>query len=316
MGGAGTFAALGARLFSPPPLSKRVAWIVDAGSDFPSSMIPIINNWETSVLLRNDSLRLTTRGRNRYDAAQHRDFEYITPKLTIDITDLQHQHAMLLSKSFHLICSPLRCISLVTRLLDARKQINPLAPKPLIVWEPVPDSCIPSELLNLTNCLPYVNICSPNHTELLSLISGPSQVDPNEISFDPTAIEAACDQLLAAMPLQNYAFVVRSGANGYPPAQRTRVIDPTGAGNSFLGALAVGLARGLDLEEAICWGCVASSFVVEQVGVPTLSSPDSSGNKMNITIQDGGVEELWNGESVQERLNTYLSRVRDSKTHG
>lgn len=445
MGGAGTFAALGARLFSPPPLSKRVAWIVDAGSDFPSSMIPIINNWETSVLLRNDSLRLTTRGRNRYDAAQHRDFEYITPKLTIDITDLQHQHAMLLSKSFHLICSPLRCISLVTRLLDARKQINPLAPKPLIVWEPVPDSCIPSELLNLTNCLPYVNICSPNHTELLSLISGPSQVDPNEISFDPTAIEAACDQLLAAMPLQNYAFVVRSGANGvyiaknggrsrrpsrrpspsgrarqrrpanharggltpetdmealfagfdaefdrgplpidpgtslwlpayyepdktqknthyskiseanngedliqtqdvggiipeaptpiepntsrnpfsrivpifqYPPAQRTRVIDPTGAGNSFLGALAVGLARDLDLEEAICWGCVASSFVVEQVGVPTLSSPDSSGNKMNITIQDGGVEELWNGESVQERLNTYLSRVRDSKTHG
>jgi hypothetical protein len=38
MGGAGTFSAIGARLFSPPPRSKSVGWIIDAGTDFPDEL--------------------------------------------------------------------------------------------------------------------------------------------------------------------------------------------------------------------------------------------------------------------------------------
>ncbi|KAI1004351.1 hypothetical protein K3495_g3860 [Podosphaera aphanis] len=452
-GGAGSYAALGARLFSAPPLSKRISWIVDVGSDFPPSLIPLIRNWKTSVILRVNSSRLTTRGWNGYDSAQNRVFKYMTPKIRLEVADLEQNPRLLLSKSFHLICSPSRCISLVSKLLHARKKLSPFTPKPLIIWEPAPDFCIPSELLNLTNCLPYVDICSPNHHELLKLLGDSRSISsdpgPNE-PFDPVAIEAACEQLLAAMPLQTFALVVRCGAHGAyvaknggrsrrpsrrpspsgrlrqkrpanharggltpdtdmealfagfdaefdrgpflidpgtslwlpayfnpddkdsdknatkaieekiekyyietpkiknivyeaptpveattptksptydslimeaedPTQSRSPIVDPTGAGNSFLGALSIALARGKSLEEAVCWGNIAASFVVEQVGVPVLAESDGcsteSLDRPTETAIMGDEEERWNGQSVWQRLDSYLERVRSPATH-
>lgn len=84
----------------------------------------------------------------------------------------------------------------------------------------------------------------------------------------------------------------------FGPAQTRRVVDPTGGGNGFLGGLAVGLARGQEVVEACAWGSVAASFCIEQVGVPVLTSP----------MDDKGVE-LWNGESVMERLATYEAKL-------
>lgn len=112
-----------------------------------------------------------------------------------------------------MVCSPARCINLTTSILRARKTINPSAPKPLIIWEPVPDLCRPSELLNTTNALPYVDVCSPNHSELLALMG-------DNLSLPPTdervvkAVERACEQLLSSMPLQSYALVIRCGEKG------------------------------------------------------------------------------------------------------
>ncbi|TQS36859.1 hypothetical protein Golomagni_02682 [Golovinomyces magnicellulatus] len=429
LGGAGTYAAVGARLFSPPPLSKRICWVVDAGSDFPSTLTSLIQSWETSVLLRKNPSRLTTRGINTYDTNEKRDFKYSTPKLRIDVSDIEGHPALLLSKSFHLICSPSRCISMVTNLLEARKRLCPLTPKPIIVWEPIPDSCVSSELLNLTNCLSYIDICSPNHNELLNFFSESStdhsDADPSNESLDTDAIEVACEQLLAAMPLQTYALVIRCGKYGVylaknggrsrrpslsrrarkkRPANHARggltpdvdmtelfagfdadadrgpisidpgtslwlpayfenqktgksreisgvkstvgsgststinedsilvensisiqdsswVVDPTGAGNSFLGALTVALAREKVLEEAVCWGSVAASFIVEQIGTPLCTKLDkvqdvmsNDGNKhVNPTGSVEAVEETWNSESVPERLEKYLRRVRRGK---
>lgn len=331
----------------------------------------------------------------------------------------------------------------MTNLLHARKRHFPHSPKPIIVWEPVPDLCIPSELLNLTNCLPYIDICSPNCSELLNFISEPLPLDANSNNnsenFDAIAIEAACEQLLAAMPLQTYALVIRCGAYGAyiaknggrsrrpsrrpSPSGRTRqkrpanharggltpdtdiealfagfdaefdrgplpidpgtslwvpayfrtcgvnnvlegsrkftvkkmglrikndeikaptgvvssidttcedssnidessrILDPTGAGNSFLGALTVALARGKTLEEAVCWGSVAASFVVEQIGVPVCSTFIASEREKfedwatnNLNNGNHEQKELWNGDSVLERLDKFLERVQIGKT--
>lgn len=46
--------------------------------------------------------------------------------------------------------------------------------------------------------------------------------------------------------------------------------------------------------EAGKYGAVASSFVVEQVGLPTLKG--------------GNVREFWNGESAEHRLEEYKKR--------
>ncbi|KAL6881623.1 Ribokinase-like protein [Trichoderma longibrachiatum] len=216
LGGAGSYAALGARLFSPPPLSSTVGWIVDQGSDFPPAVTALIDSWGTGAVMRHDADRLTTRGWNGYGgggAGDKRDFKYLTPKKRITTADLPPN--LLQSKSFHLICSPTRCQELVTSIIARRKEAAPpeTYTKPVFVWEPVPDLCTPDELLNLTNTLPLVDVCSPNHSELAGFM-GDDGLDPVTGDISTRAIERACEQLLDSMPLQSFAIVVRAAHKG------------------------------------------------------------------------------------------------------
>ncbi|KAI3399706.1 hypothetical protein diail_6055 [Diaporthe ilicicola] len=393
LGGAGSYAALGARLFSPAPLqSKTVGWVVDQGSDFPPAITTLIDSWDTAALVRHDPDRLTTRGWNGYvDENETRAFKYTTPKKRLVASDLSGS-PLLQSRTFHIICSPSRCRELVTELLTLRKDEAPPEDndgrggysRPMIIWEPVPDLCTPDELLNLTNCLPLVDVCSPNHSELAGFM-GDTGIDPETGDISTVAVEQACEQLLGSMPLSSFTLVIRAGEKGcyiaknggrknskksgskrrkkvhaahgglqpdtdmmslfagllqksssdepgdgdrddgetatfsfiqdedeveidpgldrWIPAFFTRddaaadrVIDPTGGGNTFLGGLAVALARGKGMEEAACWGSIAASFAIEQVGVPELGRDD-----------DG--EETWNGERVRDRLEALQARI-------
>lgn len=218
LGGAGAYSALGARLLSPSPhQSKEVGWIVDRGADFPPNLTSLIKSWETSSLLRTDPSRLTTRGWNGYaNNTQYRSFKYTTPKLRLEASDLLDSPALLASKSFHLICSPQRCISLVTNILSLRRTrlscLPSPPPKPLFIWEPVPDRCIPDELLNTTAALGYVDVCSPNHAELGQLTGCTGELADG--SVDRTFVEDATEMLLASMPLSSVAVVVRCGSAG------------------------------------------------------------------------------------------------------
>ncbi|KAM0340177.1 hypothetical protein ACHAPQ_001235 [Fusarium lateritium] len=363
LGGAGTYSALGARLFSPPPKSASVGWIVDQGSDFPPSLSTLIDSWSTSALFRHDELRLTTRGWNGYEGTdEKRAFKYLTPKKRLTAEDLTP--ALLQSRSFHLICSPNRCRDLVSEITALRKKVVPpeTYTKPIFIWEPVPDLCTPDELLNCTNCLPLVDICSPNHAELAGFM-GDSGLDPETGEISTLAIERACEQLLASMPLQSFTLVIRAGEKGcyiaknggrkrvrdpkttkrrkkdyvrgglqpdtdmealfagllqdadgfvareeievdpgiekWVPAYHTdssKVVDPTGGGNTFLGGLGVALARGEGIEDAVAWGVVAASFAIEQVGVPTIG-------------RDAEGCEAWNGHNVEARLQEFRGRL-------
>lgn len=200
-------------MFSPPPLSHSVGWIVDQGSDFPPSLTSLIESWDMSTLFRSDSGRLTTHGWNGYDGSGRRAFKYSTPKKRLTAADLSPR--LLQSKSFHLICSPTRCKELTADITSRRKEIMPSESyyKPIFIWEPVPDLCTPDELLNCTNTLPLVDICSPNHSELAAFM-GDDGLDPNTGNISTAAIERSCEQLLASMPLQSFTLVVRAGDKG------------------------------------------------------------------------------------------------------
>lgn len=50
------------------------------------------------------------------------------------------------------------------------------------------------------------------------------------------------------------------------------VVDPTGAGNAYGGGWMVGWAKHHDSRIAGCYGAAAASFLVEQVGMPELTS--------------------------------------------
>ncbi len=51
-----------------------------------------------------------------------------------------------------------------------------------------------------------------------------------------------------------------------PPCKPSIVLDPTGAGDAFIGAFLAEYVRGEDVEWCACVGCAASSFVVEGIG--------------------------------------------------
>ncbi|KAI9765546.1 MAG: hypothetical protein M1835_007361 [Candelina submexicana] len=271
--------------------------------------------------MRETPQRLTTRGWNGYGGDEKRAFKYLTSKLRLDHTALTP--SLLFSKSFHLISSPTRCVDLVTNILALRGQFDPTTPppRPLLIWEPVPDLCIPQELPNCIATLGYVDVVSPNHAELGGFF-GQSTTDPHTGEVNQRLVEELCNELVqnGIGPQGNGAIVVRAGKAGcylrtidkskwfpayhqpFSEGESSKVVDPTGGGNGFLGGFAIGLVRGgpalglQNLETAAIWGSVAASFAIEQVGMPRLD-------------QDAGGE-TWNGTRVQERLHAYEERLK------
>jgi len=179
---------------------------------------------------------------------------------------------------------------------------------PTTIYEPIPDRCIPEELPALIQVLPSISILSPNSEEALSLLS---------LSLPPTkpTIELAGGKLLElGIGLAGMgAVIIRSGGLGAYVATRehggkwvdafwnpdeqdtSKIIDVTGAGNSFLGGLGAGLqlAKG-DVYEAAFYASVSASFTIEQEGLPRISS-------------ENGVTH-WNGDLPQHRLDALRAR--------
>ncbi|KAF1912995.1 Ribokinase-like protein [Ampelomyces quisqualis] len=309
VGGAGSYSALGARIFSPPPQSKSVGWIVDCGSDFPPELREAIAQWQTGVVIRETPDRLTTRGWNGYGENEHRAFKYMTPKLRLDHQALINT-PLLWSRSFHLICSPLRCIDLVSSILALQGASEQ---RPLFIWEPVPDLCVPEEYDNCVQALRHVDVVSPNHGELGGFFDRDTN-GQDHVSY--RLIEHLCDQWMQSGigPSGAGGMIVRCGKDGclvmskksrkWMPAYHQSaepVVDPTGGGNGFLGGLAMGLIRGgtlpglENLEEAAIWGSISASLAIEQVGMPLLERT--------------GDEETWNGVRVFDRVAEFKDRL-------
>jgi ribokinase len=112
------------------------------------------------------------------------------------------------------------------------------------ILNPAPAQIIPEQLLALTD------ICVPNASELEEL-SGEALLNPEDM-------RRAGRRLLARGPAR---VVVTLGADGalllaesheqHYPAERVEAVDPTGAGDAFLGSLAVFLAQGQPLVDAV-----------------------------------------------------------------
>jgi sugar/nucleoside kinase (ribokinase family) len=197
---------------------------------------------------------------------------------------------------------------MVTGVNKRRAALNdPNLADPFFIWEPVPDLCTPEELENCYKALSVVQLVSPNHEELAAFFDKPPHVGD---LVNREAVEQCSKQWLSSGigTHGSGAVVVRAGKEGCFVASRNgsewlpayhqsaaKVADPTGGGNTFLGGLAIALARGKSVEEAAAWASVAASFAIEQVGAPSLSKHPEN--------------ETWNGERVEDRLESFLQRI-------
>ncbi|OKO97755.1 hypothetical protein PENSUB_9681 [Penicillium subrubescens] len=238
-------------------------------------------------------------------------FKYTTPILAVQEDNLKHT-SLLDSKAFHYLAGPEDLKARVSKLLALRAEAG-IEERPLIIWEPSPLSCGPENLEACMESAASVDILSPNHLELARLFS-----EPQPDVIDKDKIEDLASKCLdrGVGPDGNGTLIVRAGENGCFISNRNnpaawldpfyatmpgetpnaKTVDPTGAGNAFLGSYAVGYLETGSVIKAACYGSVGASFALEQVGMPQLS------------VQ--GNEELWNGVNVLSRLEKYMSRQK------
>lgn len=251
--------------------------------------------------------------------------------------------SQILSKTFHMVCSASRCISIVQEILRRREvlrrdgQASPALERPIFVWEPVPDLCTPEEQEMFFTANRVVDVVSPNELELGLMFGQPGWSENGRFGQD--IVRKILESGIGPDGTGN--LVIRAGKDGsysYSRSQRiwlpayhqpvtsgpSPVIDPTGAGNSFLGALAQGMvsagrgpanviestfASSVNWSEAVngdkgrghilqalVFATVAAGFVVEQIGVPRMS-----------TSSEG--RELWNETEFTERVRLYTQRL-------
>ncbi|KAF3209598.1 hypothetical protein TWF106_010952 [Orbilia oligospora] len=308
LGGSGTYSTLGARLFCAGENSTSIGWVTRLGSDFPDSILETLKSWNTTLHVIRER-PATTRGHLRYldTTLGSKTFRHTQmPLWTLPEHFLDTQQ--LSSKTFHFLARHGEIFRDVPKLLAIREDSG-ITERPKIIWEPFPATCTPKFLKDYMKAVKLVDVFSPNHMELNSFFG----VEVPEI-FERGLYEGLARKFLDKGIGKDGkgCLVLRAGEHGcmvftremerphwlptYYEVGNEKVVDTTGAGNSFLGGFAIGLVETGDVIEAAKYGTVAASFVIEQMGVA------------NITRDADGTES-WNGEDVRSRLAVYNSRI-------
>ena len=117
-------------------------------------------------------------------------------------------------------------------------------------------------------------------TDLIEAISGSFLLIVNDYEFDLILNKTGLTrEELLALADNTIITLGEHGSRVYhngtemkiPPAAPRVVVDPTGCGDAYRGALLSGLASGLDLEESARLGSVCASFAVECHGTQVYS---------------------------------------------
>ncbi len=136
-----------------------------------------------------------------------------------------------------------------------------------ITLDPGERYMIPARMAQIKQILPQIDVFLPSAMEIRSLFG--DEVDLGEAALTLTSWGAQW-------------VVVKNGAEGvllvngrsrtvthfpaYHPANDPRISDITGAGDSFCGGFMVGLAKTGDAAQAVQYGLVSASLVIEGYG--------------------------------------------------
>lgn len=140
----------------------------------------------------------------------------------------------------------------------------------IILWEPLQQVMIPGNRQQLRavlqNC--QIDIISPNLAEAQAVYGDLPPDDLLNALFEDGAHIIALRMGEKGALVGNRANSERHHSGAYPVQ---KVIDQTGAGNSYCGGFLQGVLQGHSLAEAAAMGAVSASFCLEHIGVLDIS---------------------------------------------
>jgi ribokinase len=127
------------------------------------------------------------------------------------------------------------------------------------VLNPAPAAPLPNELLRLTD------ICAPNESETELLTGLPARTAAEAEAAARVLRTRGPDVVILTLGKRG-ALLVVGDAVEHVPAVSVAAVDPTGAGDAFIGSLAVYLGEGLPLRDAVLRANAVAALSVMRVG--------------------------------------------------
>ncbi|MDR3577384.1 MAG: PfkB family carbohydrate kinase [Anaerolineaceae bacterium] len=261
IGGGGPQVAFGMRLWS-----NEVGLIAGAGSDLPE----VVLQWFDQSGIDRQGVHVgkqpTLRAIQNLDIDGNRLQTWISdPAALQEYLSLSFHNipqSYLQAKVFHLGLHP----DDWENSLDFIHQLKGLGAMVSIeLFRPADKPLTPDSLQKL---LKSADIFSLNQLEAYSLLGSKTDQELIQNLMDYggklISLRLGAEGSLVANGTANQIFFI--------PAYPVTVIDPTGAGNAFCGGFSVGWAETGDLLTAGLFGSVASSFAIEQLSVPIITT--------------------------------------------
>ncbi|MFF3843870.1 ribokinase [Streptomyces sp. NPDC002328] len=122
------------------------------------------------------------------------------------------------------------------------------------VLTPAPAQHLPPELLDTTDLL------VPNEHEATTLTG---RIDPREAAL---ALLDSVPEVVVTLGASGCLYATRGAEPVMIRAPHVKAVDSTGAGDTFVGALAVALGEERPAQEAIAWAAAAAALSVQRPG--------------------------------------------------
>lgn len=255
LGGAGTYAAVGAALAADP--GDRVGIVCGVGADFGDLNLGWLRSYGIDVGAMSVRGPQTPRSRIEY---RHESDRSESPTL-----GAAHRNAMRPDPDdVPTSWKPLQGIYLFQdddhSIFD--RMAGATAPDSAVLWEIDVDCCRPDRWESVSELLPRVDWLSINVAEARSLCQRDDPLDCALMLQDAGAARVALRMGARGALLLDGSQVIRCGiAQGV-------VVDTTGAGNAYGGALLASWLRSRNAVQASMLAAAVSSFVIEQYGPP------------------------------------------------
>jgi ribokinase len=140
------------------------------------------------------------------------------------------------------------------------------------ILNPAPAAELPAELLALTD------ICAPNETETEILTGLPVRTQEEAVAAAHVLLRRGLQTVIITMGERGVLYV-DAQTTMHLDALKVNAVDPTGAGDSFIGSLAVYLGEGLPMSQAIRRANAVAALSVTRIGAqvsfPTRAEVDA-----------------------------------------